>query len=215
MKANGRALFTALALALLGASPALAAGWHEGVKGGLNLCSIRGELGAIVKPNLRVTGAGGLYGQYDISPSFALQAEMLYTVKGWKSDGRLTDPAGNFIGIYSTVWSWSYLEVPVLMRVSLPLTGPVRPYAIAGPTFSFTVDGTIDPGAGLPKDSIRDRMKALDFGVAGGVGVELPAGLYRVGLEARYTTGLTDLYDVAGNLDTINSVFTFALAVGR
>jgi hypothetical protein len=58
-------------------------------------------------------------------------------------------------------------------------------------------------------------MNAFDLGFGAGAGLEFPAGPGRFGLEARYTRGLDDLFDVSGTLSTINQAWTFALSYTR
>jgi len=58
-------------------------------------------------------------------------------------------------------------------------------------------------------------MKPIDLGWAAGAGVEFAAGPGRIGLEARYTRGFSDLYDISDNFASINQAWTFALSYSR
>lgn len=59
----------------------------------------------------------------------------------------------------------------------------------------------------------KAAQESLDnFGFAGGVGVEVAAGSGQLGVEARYTRGFSDLFDLEGNASTINQVWTLALS---
>ena len=112
------------------------------------------------------------------------------------------------------IYELNYAEFSALAKARVPLMGErVSLHLLAGPTVGMEVscEGTIvatlqpitivdecaDEG---PGDTIDTPTTALDFGVAGGAGVEVRI-VERVGLslELLYTLGLRSIYD--GPLD--------------
>jgi hypothetical protein len=201
-----------VATAMLGLPPAHAAAARVGTKGGVDFATFRGDFDELVGFDTRTCAAIGGFVMFDFGAPVALQVEAMYMQKGAKTEVQDTGPSGNPIRTFEWRYELDYLEVPVLARIGLGSAGPVRPYVIAGPSFGFALGGHVESERGsldLPD------MKALDFGVAGGLGAEAVAGPYRVGLEGRYATGVSDLYDIGGNLESINSVFSILVFVSR
>ncbi|MFA4948297.1 MAG: porin family protein, partial [Candidatus Krumholzibacteriia bacterium] len=103
------------AVALFVASPLFAEGMMFGVKGGLNMANITGDdaEGTLMK----IGGLGGVFISYDITEIFAVQPEILFSMKGTKEDFEGTD--------VST--SLNYIEIPLLLKVNLPTEGAIKP----------------------------------------------------------------------------------------
>jgi outer membrane protein with beta-barrel domain len=127
-----------------------------------------------------------------------------------------TDPIGNPTGTSQDTWSFEYLEVPLLMRGRMAAFGTSHAFAEVGPMLDFRLSGKFETdAAGVDDVSLTSRMNAFDLGIGAGAGLEFPAGIGRLGLEARYTRGLDDLFDVSGTLSTINQAWTFAVSYTR
>jgi len=165
---------TRIALAALCALPTFASaqGGGLGLKGGLSYGNVSNS-GAL--PGSVTQRSGFALGVSAVSGgALGLGIEMLYAQRGVTSaaaaDSRRLD----------------YLDIPVYVRVALPLVA-VTPFAYAGPQASFELKcGT---QSGNCPDS--GRPKAAYAGVIGG-GVTLGA-LHGLSLEGRYIYGLTDL----------------------
>ncbi|MGA9835713.1 MAG: porin family protein [Gemmatimonadaceae bacterium] len=98
-----------------------------------------------------------------------------------------------------------YVDVPIYLRVALP-TGPISPFAYAGPQVSYELNCGTDsgncPASGRPKWTYSGVI---------GAGLRLGGTL---SIEGRYVYGLTDLK--FGTISTTNSYQTrsFLLLVG-
>ncbi len=165
-------------------SVSLKAGWaHPSLQGS----QLRGL-------SARNTFVGGVGVSASVSRVFALEMDGFYAPKGaWASDGTL---------------KISYVEVPVLAKVMLPLQGwRVRPALFAGPYLALKTGCTI---AGYPTPSSPSSdcdspqagwpLKRTDYGVTvgGSAAFPLAAGIQGQ-IEARYDRGLAVVEPTAGS----------------
>ena len=121
----------------------------------------------------------GLYTRYNLSPAMGVQAELLYSMMGYK----ITSP---LVADASIKTQLHYLTVPVLFRYTLPNIGL---YAELGPQAGFflkdniTVTGSL---GGRSSDITKGGSKqAASFDLSGvvGLGYRLDNGL---SISARY-----------------------------
>jgi outer membrane protein with beta-barrel domain len=202
----------AIVLMLL-AGPAAAMPWRWGVRAGLNGANFAGEFGEILQPHLRYGLNAGLVGEAGLAHALSVHAEIAYSNKGGKAAGLVTDNAGNLVGALDDTWAYDYIEVPVLLRARLEHARGATLFAELGPSFGIAIAGRFTPAApGLAETDLKDDMKTVDAGFALGAGVAFAAGPGRLGIEARYTRGFSDLYDLSGNAASINQVWTLALS---
>ena len=219
-----------------------------GAKGGGNLANIIGDdwywWGSIASyydsdesPASIFTFNAGAFFALNLTKIFALQAEILFTQKGYSFyfyEGY--DPfllAGweyfnPFLatwvdyGYGTSTWTFNYLELPVLLKVSLP--GKVGVYGIFGVSISAFIAGSVhnsydDPLAQEDFDFFFTNpddvetlitVNTLDIGAVAGVGVEYVLGSVVFDIEIRYTIGFMDVSDVPFK----NSVFSLTGGVG-
>lgn len=170
-----------LAVALL-AAPAMQAQLRFGVKGGVNIASVKFNQDVIDSEN--ITG-------FHIGPMI----EMVIPVAGLGVDAAVVYSQKGF-GLNDKGYRNDYIDVPVNLKykIMLPL---VKPYVAAGPYASFRVSG--DKLRKIP-GSISEQLKTKSFGA----GLNFTAGaevfdIVQVGLT--YSLGLTDNYET---LDTKN-----------
>jgi len=204
----------AVSAAMLVAGAASASPWHVGARGGINVSSLRGAFADVSDPRWQVTPTVGGFMEAEVAPALSLGVEVNYVQKGAKFGGTGTDETGNPTAALEAHLVLEYADVPILLRVLLPETGPVRPYVVAGPTFGFALNGTVR-SKGMTDRNVGDDMKTLDVGATGGVGVRIAAVGSSLDVEARYATSFSDLWDVSGNLESINQGFSLTLAVAR
>ncbi len=127
-----RDLFLSAALAATVWTPSLAQSNPQstprfGIIGGANLATLSGSM--FENPSNRTGFAAGLMAVLPVSPSFAIQPELMFTMKGANSD------AG---GISATA-KVDYIELPVLARFEIPASGRVKPFVYGGPAFAYRV----------------------------------------------------------------------------
>ncbi len=190
-----------IVLVLLGlfSSAAIAQKMTVGIKGGLNLASLKISAGGLsASSNDLFSFHGGFYGTIMNSEKFGFQPEFLYSAQGGKGSGG----SGNF--------NLGYINIPVMMRYTFTPGVSLQ----AGPQLSFLLNATVDG------TDIKSVMNTMDFGACFGLGVDMPSGVnfafrYNIGfsntLTSAATSGLSGLG--FGNLTMTNQVIQFSLGV--
>jgi hypothetical protein len=159
-------------------------GISGGVKAGMNLSNqkISGSgisLDTKARPGLHA----GVFAVIMLNEKFGIQPEVLYSMQGSKLD--LSGNDGKF--------KFDYINIPVLFRYNITDMISVH----AGPQFGILASAKVEEEDGDETD-IKDQAKGMDFGMAGGAEVVLPAGL---GFGARYVIGLTNIVDDQPDVD--------------
>lgn len=176
-------------------------GLNVGIKGGVQFSNL--YVDDVHDEKAKLGFQGGLYFKNQITSFFALQPEILYSLKGTE-----LEYDNILFGSGTYRYNLGYIEVPVLAVVS------IGNFSIhAGPYIAFLTnanikdvddDGDIDEVAELD----RDDFNTVDYGIAGGVGFDFLSGT--IGL--RYNYGLNEIgkEDLAGELtkNSKNSVVT-------
>jgi hypothetical protein len=167
-----------VAVALFTAAPVFAEGMMFGVKAGIDLANITGDISSITK--MKTGMIGGAYLQYNFTEMFAIQPELLFTMKG----------AGIDIPIVDASIKANYLEIPLLFKITIPTEGKFKPNIYAGPALGILMSAKAE-ALGVSVD-LKDLMKSTNFLIVAGAGVGYMVqenGL--LFLEARYEVGLT------------------------
>jgi hypothetical protein len=99
-----------------------------GIIGGANLATLTGQ-----NASNRIGFAGGLVAVLPVSPSFAIQPELMFTMKGEKT--KLTET--------SATTKIDYIELPVLARFEMPAFGRVKPFVYGGPGVAYRTHCTL------------------------------------------------------------------------
>jgi len=206
-----RIVATLFVLALFAPAAAGAVSIEKGVKAGVNLASFHGEFADIADPKVKAGFVGGAFVAFGFAPDLAIQVEGLFSMKGAKLTSERTDNAGNSLGEFDTFVNLTYLEVPVLLRGTLLRTAAVQPMYYLGPTIGISLGGKAQSDAPGSRDYDLEELKAVDFGLALGAGAGFKVGGRKVLTELRYTMGLGDIYDLEGNLESINDVFSLTV----
>jgi hypothetical protein len=188
-----------------------------GVKGGLNIADVGG--GDAPSTGETKTGfIGGGFLELQFGNIFAVQPEVLYTMKGIE----------NFSGTPDSEIKLSYIEVPVLLKVNVPIEGSnIRPNFYAGPVVAFEGSCKVtDPGTSVDDEDCDAAAAApafddepfetvsTDFGLVFGGGLDFLIGGAEVGADVRYTLGLTTIDDADDPDDIKNQVISFMVTVG-
>jgi hypothetical protein len=126
---------------------------------------------------------------------FSLQPEFLYVMKGAKAE---------FPEHTETTMKMKqdYIEVPVLIKYTVPGEGKMAPCFFAGPFAAFNIGSKVE-FEGIPAEAADDvpngdieNAKSVDFGVAFGAGLNMAVGQKgKLTFDLRYTLGLTDIFD--------------------
>jgi len=199
-----RSAFQCWLCATLWLLPAAAAAgpWHVGARVGVVVTNIHGDLPDIASPDSKTGLQAGGFVEY--APGMlAFAIEPTYVQKGarFPFDSRL---------------ELSYLEIPALARVTLPLSSSMKPYFVLGPTFSVAIGAKLKSDApGFEEMDYGDDLEPLDVGGTIGLGARFGQGPTLWTIEGRYSTGFNDLWDLDGNLDSINHGFGATVGVAR
>lgn len=128
-----------------------------------------------------------------VTPVFAIQPELLYTMKGAKfNDGGATGTL-----------KMNYIEIPVLARFDVPSSGGVKPFFYVGPSISFKLscDVTAEFQGQSESASCDDQtvgetnVKSVDYGAVVGAGLAFDVSGKAFTLGARYDHSLAKVSD--------------------
>jgi hypothetical protein len=205
-------------------SPAEALEAHFGVKGGLNVANLRFSQDDLELQDSRKAAEFGAFAHFPLNEHFAVQPEALYTMKGDEEDvSGDYELDGEIIQLDGTVCiESSYLEVPVLARFTPAPDARVRPVLLVGPAVAvnLSTDSVVSGESGGVSidvsDDISEDVKSVDLGLVLAGGLEFPVGSggQNVGLDLRYTLGLTNVSDNSEIDDVKNGAFTVAGTFG-
>jgi len=136
-------------------------GIELGVKGGLNLATMSGDLtgwpktlreydwsGADYSDNYgnssRSLARFGLFATFHVNEAFAVQTECSYVQMGVEGSGEADIAAGTLheIAKITETVSLTYLEIPLLLKYKIPLQGSVQPAVFFGPALAIKTAAT-------------------------------------------------------------------------
>jgi len=162
-----------------------------GIKGGLNLTNLHSN--DFSDSHLKAGFNAGIFSKIPITPGFSIQPELLYSVKGNKSD------YNNFVeGSGEYRFNLGYVELPLLAVVNLAKNfsihgGGYAAYLTNADIKDVNNNGNIN---GI-SDLNADNFNRWDFGLAGGAAFDIEN--FTIG--ARYNYGLSDI-GKSGNLSS-------------
>ena len=191
--------------------PPLNAQMQIGFKAGLNIANATGDDANIggTDLNSRTGFNGGIFFMYQFSDLFAIQPEAYYTMKGATAD---------IMGIVDLTLSFDYIEVPVLLKLIIPVEGSnIRPTILVGPSLGFntTAKLKLEADGESEETDLKDDTKSTDFGLVFGGGIGIMIGKNELGFDIRYILGLSSIDDTSSNADDIkNAVISFNMYFG-
>ncbi len=172
------------AVLLFTAAPLFAEGMMFGIKGGLNMSNLTGDDATIedTDPSMKMGFGGGIFFNYAFTELFAIQVEGLYMQKGATYEWSEGEESG------SVDAKIDYIAVPLLLKVTIPTEGKIKPAIFAGPTFGFLMSAKVEGEGG--SEDIKDNTESMDIGILGGaeIGYKLEKGM--IFLSASYEVGM-------------------------
>lgn len=156
------------------ASGSRGAGWGIGVKGGVNSATAESE--EFEGERNRLGFNGGLMFEIGSNMPFSLAFEPTLVAKGAQFEVEETVRRAELM----------YLELPVLLRVNLPLGPFIRVYGLAGPDLAINLDADFEREVQLTETDVEPFDLILDVG--GGAGIRILPGMTLIG-EVRYSHG--------------------------
>lgn len=180
---------------------------EKGVKIGMSISNWRGNDVGI--SDYKVGFAAGGFATYLVHRNVGLQIEALYVTKGSVQESSVLDSGSVSI---------SYIEIPLLFRVVMPVNPEktkkpsyhatdkgFRPGFYAGPAVAICLTDQVEVGTATAK------LKGTDIGVAFGGGFDVELGRGMLAFDARYTLGITDIIDSELDPDVRNGGVTLML----
>jgi len=205
--------FTFLFIILAFTSFTVAQNMQIGPKVGLNIANVGGDDSDQLfdnSPDSRTGFNGGFFFMYQFNNLFAIQPEAYYTMKGATSD---------FMGVDLSL-KLDYVEIPVLFKVVIPTAGTnLRPALFVGPAIGFNIGAKIKgeyQGQSAETD-IDSFVTSTDFSLIFGGGLGFMIGNNELGVDIRYSLGLTtwddsdDPFDLKNNVISFNAYYGFTL----
>ena len=193
-------------LVVLAAAPAKAQNLSIGVEIGMSVSSF--DPGGNVATSTREHRTGlmaGATAAYRLGPRVDLESGLLWVQMGGRS----------FLqGFEETIRAdvrTSYVQVPMLLRVTPFPDLSARISLAAGPAISFETRCSVDRDVSTVAQAVdcNHARTTTDIGLVLGTGLTWRAGPAEVMVEARYGFGLRDI-DSTGSLDTRNRGFVVA-----
>lgn len=188
-------LFLAGAFVIAAFSTAQAQDLNWGIKAGVNYSTISSE----IEPDHIFGYHAGIVAEFPLSPVFAIQPELLYSLEGARSDVEFSE--GEFTFSSDQKIKLGYINLPVMAKYFVApgfslQAGPQLGYLVSGKNeyeissnfiedFDMNESGTAD---------IKDEVKKISLGVNFGLGYEFQ----NLFLQGRYHLGLTDINNSEG-----------------
>jgi SH3-like domain-containing protein len=169
-----------------------------GVLGGIAFSHLAGE-NISDEFSSRFGFTAGALAYFPLNHFIGIQPELVYAQKG---------AVKNSGGIESTL-QFDYIDLPILLRINLPVGRTLSPYITVGPLLSYNIQAIVtDNGSTL---EITD-LKKLDYGVSAGGGLQFILLHQTFLIDARYYLGLAQIHDAETNpLDLKNNCLTVAV----
>ncbi len=166
-----------------------------GIKGGVDFATIGGA-DAVSDAKTRTGFVAGAYLDLNVPFVLNVQPEVLYTVKGFQMD---VSPLPATPPTETVTNTYSYLEVPILIKYSLPVP-VVKPSLYVGPEMAFLLSAKSKHPAllgGTVEDDAKSIMASTDFGLVFGAS----AHVLVIDIDVRYDLGLkTTVKDGSGKV---------------
>lgn len=177
------------------------------IKAGVNLADQSTDADNAPETSMKIGAIGGVGFTAGLSDMFGIRAEMLFSQKGTKSTQEIL---GTEI---ESELSLNYIDIPITAVLMLPGEG-VKPQFFVGPMFGikmgdakYSVDGEEVERAG------DDGFVGMDIGVTIGAGISFPMGWNSLGIDARYTLGLTNINDDMDGTVSVDNVKNNVISV--
>lgn len=171
-------------------------GVTAGAKGGLTFETLSGD--NVIEDNIESKTGFSAGGFLDLSfPGlFGVRPEILYVKKGADGTNNAADT------------DIEYLEIPILVKLNIPVIGPIKPNLFVGPSLAFKI------GSEMTTDDLSvntdDLVESTNFGLVLGAGVDFSVGAGVLTFDARYNWGLSNIWKELDDVKTTG----FAIYVG-
>jgi len=154
----------------------------KGLKAGINLAKSSG----VVNPKFKTGFVGGGFLRYKLSKAFSIQPELLFSMKGYNVDEDFLTVDARF----------SYLELPVLAKLTLLNHVPLKPEFYVGPALGYNLTNEFESrfssnGPVVASGDITG-FNDFDLGLVFGGNFSFELGSGQMLLDFRFNLGLRD-----------------------
>lgn len=167
-----------------------------GAKAGLNIANLGGD----AETDGSRTGFHiGAVAEFKLTETFSIQPELVYSMQGAKTKFGIEE-----LGmVVEEDLKLDYINIPIMAKYYVMEGLSLE----AGPQIGFLMS------AKFGSEDVKDGYKSIDFGLAAGVGYELPMGVF---FQARYNAGLANIADTSsdegeGDFKMTNGVFQISV----
>ena len=162
--------------------------WNFGVNGGINLSNM--SFLPRIPQTFLLQGSGGLTARYISEKSLGIQVELNYALRGWR------ERSNDVPHLNSYTRSLTYIEMPVLTHLYFNLGKRARVIMNLGPQIGYNIHEEVLEGKNLTGNYYDNYpvYNKFDWGLAGGLGLEIRTGVGSFILEGRYYSGLSDIF---------------------
>ncbi|WP_296149379.1 porin family protein [uncultured Flavobacterium sp.] len=178
-----------------------------GVKAGLNLSTLTGDITDFTDVKSKAGFHVGGFVEFKFTDKFAIQPELLYSTQGAKSE--FFDSDDVTFQSEEDNYKLDYLNLPIMAKYYVAPgfsieAGPQIGFLLSAKnkydyTSSFFGEDLSDSG----EEDVKDSFKSIDFGVNFGAGYEFTQNIF---VQARYNLGLSNIADFDNDFEIKNSV---------
>lgn len=181
-----------------------------GVTGGANFSNFYGKDAKDL--DTRTGISIGLFIDND-SDGWGFNPQLLYSMKGAKQTSSETSMGGVETQYDYTV-KYDYIEIPLLIRYVIPMTGNIDPVLHAGPYIGYLASSRAkvsitENGRTYDVETDIKKQFGVDAGLRFGAGVNIQLGRNLLGLYVDYSFGFLNLNDYS---EEKNSCFSIMAA---
>lgn len=163
-----------------------------GAKAGLNIADFGGDAET---SGSRTGFHVGAVAEFKLTEQFSIQPELLYSMQGAKFETL------DGFDVVEEDMKLDYLNIPIMAKYYLFEGFSIQ----AGPQVGFLMSAKAED------EDVKDSFKSIDFALNGGVGYELPLGVF---FQARYSAGLANVADGEGSDDYSINNNVISVSVG-
>jgi hypothetical protein len=201
----GFCIFTSFNLAV-NAQQKKDGGVSIGAKGGFNISRLKGDNS--VRTEDRTAAVIGGFVNVSFLKILSVQPEILFSQRGGGIDIDNTTTSNLKL---------SYMEVPVLFKLRLPIDRTFFPHVFAGPDFAYRLNskGTnMNDSDGSITDVDDDNIKKMDTGGVLGAGLDIQSRCIFFTVDWRYGFSFNDLGNSTHHLNVRHNYATVLAGIG-
>ncbi|MDR1762430.1 MAG: PorT family protein [Dysgonamonadaceae bacterium] len=168
--------------------------WSFGFNAGSTLSKVSFNSQIRVPQEYLIQYSGGLTARYISENHVGIQAEINYSLRGWKEQ---TDT----LHLNRYTRSLAYLEIPLLTHIYVNLGKRARFIFNLGPQISYLISDDVitqeinEPDGAIPEYYSAKIQRRFDYGLKGGAGLEFRTGSGSIILDGKYYFGLSDIFN--------------------